>query len=168
MSQGLPSTFLEIMKDAQNEAVDIVSNIHDDLKMSFGLVAGLKWHGFSERFPEIASKTEDLHAKAVFQLCRQYTAIAMRSEVSNPALKVPIAFGLIGVGVVNPLPGDISLGVLLLTSTFRQSKGFAREVIDEMDGTLEKRQFQDAIDSIAATYDTEKHIVIECCPQSLS
>lgn len=149
MFQRLPSTFSISTKKVKKSVINAVSQAAKDLHMSYAIATGLKIDEFNENHPETARLVR-----------KHFLGAAMKAEFANPVGKVLIAVPLIGIGTVNPFPGDISTGVLLLASTFRQAKRFAREVIDEIDGTLEQRQFQDAVKCITDTSDPEKHIIL--------
>lgn len=137
MSLRLPSVFLSKAKK------DILNTVE--------LATILKLSEFNENHP---------HATKFVR--KYFLAAAMKAEFANPVAKVMIAVPLLGIGMVNPLPGDVSTALLLLASTRRQAKAFMREVIDEVDGTLEQRQFQDFVNAVTdKTTNPQNHLQLD-------
>ena len=156
MSQRLPSTFLEISKEVKNQFWSASKGIANDISMHMQIASDLHLQNLAEKYPRSAACIRP-----------RYAGFEMSIKFMNPYAKIGMAIPLIGIAGFNPLPGDFSVGVILISSSVPQIKADMRALKGRFNGDHKKLQFQAAREIAAMLNDktnSQKHLVLEAMP----
>jgi len=164
MSPRLPSTFLQIPKRLKDKFTSAARNAHEDINAHLNLMAVLKWDDVKSKYPITAQALEDRFEKGAICVRKNIFALMVGAEFANPYAKTLAAIPLIGFGAFTPFPGDITLGLMFLSSTGRQLKRGLIQAKEEIDGTIEQRQFKDFVNCMTDESDPSKRLILDASP----